>query len=124
MEHVGERAGRFVRYRSPGMARVPTNEGKFTVVAGGRRLAALKMLAKSGSIAKDYPVPCNVVAEGQAVETSLAENIHRVAMDPLEECEAFSALRAQNIEADDIARRFGVTGVEVRRVDDRPAIAA
>ncbi len=99
---------------------VPTNEGKFTVVAGGRRLAALKMLAKSGSIAKDYPVPCNVVAEGQAVETSLAENIHRVAMDPLEECEAFSALRAQNIEADDIARRFGVT---VRHVEQRLALA-
>ena len=30
--------------------------GKFEVVAGGRRLAALKLLAKSKALAKDAPV--------------------------------------------------------------------
>ncbi|RYD84322.1 MAG: hypothetical protein EOP84_05795, partial [Verrucomicrobiaceae bacterium] len=67
------------------LAVAATEGGKFSVVAGGRRLAALKMLAKNGAIAKNFPVPCQVVGEDHAAETSLAENIHRVAMDPLDE---------------------------------------
>ena len=37
-------------------------KGKFAVVAGGRRLAALQQLAESGSIEADYAVPCQVIA--------------------------------------------------------------
>lgn len=31
------------------------NKGRYFVVAGGRRLAALRLLAEAGEIAKDYP---------------------------------------------------------------------
>ncbi len=102
------------------LAVADTGEGKFEVIAGGRRLAALKMLAKSGNLAKDFPVPCRVVPGGAGTETSLAENIHRVSMTALDEVEAFSALAAQSLTPDDIAHRFGVTR---RHVDQRLALS-
>ncbi|MBK8841019.1 MAG: ParB N-terminal domain-containing protein [Hyphomonadaceae bacterium] len=52
---------------------VAKDEDKFEVVAGGRRLAALKALVKAGAIARDYAVPCKVVPNEQAREASLAE---------------------------------------------------
>ncbi|YCI06302.1 ParB/Srx family N-terminal domain-containing protein (plasmid) [Ensifer sp. D2-11] len=33
-------------------------KGRYFVVARGRRLAALKLLAEAGEITKDYPVEC------------------------------------------------------------------
>ena len=57
-------------------AAAPTYE----VVAGGRRLAALKRLAKENLIQMDYPVPCNVLGTENGAEISLAENVVRQAM--------------------------------------------
>ena len=54
----------------------------FAVVAGGRRLAALKALAEDGTFHADHPVPCKIAANGDAGELSLAENIIRIAMHP------------------------------------------
>ncbi|MDP3736419.1 MAG: ParB/RepB/Spo0J family partition protein [Hyphomonadaceae bacterium] len=93
---------------------------RFAVVAGGRRLAALKSLAKAGVIAKDFPVPCKVVAVEAGREASLVENVHRVAMDPIDEVEAFAALLAEGSTNDQIAHRFGVT---IRHVDQRLVLA-
>ena len=50
------------------------------VVAGGRRLAALKLLAKKHRIAKDWEVPCLQVADGTARTASLTENVQREVM--------------------------------------------
>ncbi len=102
------------------LAVTETDEGKFEVVAGGRRLAALKMLAKSGGIARDYLVPCHIVGRETGSEASLAENFHRVAMDPVDEAEAFAQLHAEGMQPDEIARRFGVTR---RHVEQRLALA-
>lgn len=99
----------------------PMGDGKFEVVAGARRLAALKQLARSGAIAKDYIVSCNVIDADASVEASLAENIHRVAMDALDEVNAFAALQSEGKTADDIARRYGLT---TRHVEQRLALAA
>src|SRR5262245_49682368 len=66
--------------------------GKFEVVAGGRRLAALKLLVKQKQIAKNLEIPCNVLDEQDAAEISLAENIIRVQMHPADQFEAFHAL--------------------------------
>lgn len=95
-------------------------DGTFAVVAGGRRLAALKSLARSGVFPKDYPTPCRVVASQAAPESSLAENVQRVAMDPIDESDAFAALVAEGRTEDDIARRFGITR---RHVEQRLALA-
>jgi len=99
---------------------VPTDTGKFEVDAGGRRLAALKQLAREGAIPKDHPIPCNVVAAEQGIEVSLAENVQRVAMDAMDEVDAYAALAGEGATVDDIARRFGVTR---RHVDQRLALS-
>jgi len=99
---------------------VPKDNGRFEVDAGGRRLAALKQLAQAGAIAKDYPVPCHVIASDDGREISLIENIHRVGMDAMDEVEAYAALLAEGRTADEVSRRFGVTR---RHVDQRLALA-
>ena len=48
---------------------------RLRVVAGGRRLAALKALAEDGARDADHPVPCLITADpDMAGELSLAEN--------------------------------------------------
>jgi ParB family chromosome partitioning protein len=54
--------------------------GKYTVTAGGRRLAALKLLVKQKRLAKNAPVPCIVKPDGVEEEDSLAENTMREAL--------------------------------------------
>ena len=39
---------------------------RFAVVAGGRRLAALRALAENGTLHADQPVPCKIAANGNA----------------------------------------------------------
>jgi ParB-like chromosome segregation protein Spo0J len=53
---------------------------RFTVTAGGRRLAALKLLVKQKRLAKNASVPCIVKADGIEEEDSLAENTMREAL--------------------------------------------
>ena len=87
--------------------------GSFEVIAGGRRLAALKLLAKRKKIAKNYTVPCRVLKDGDPVEVSLAENVVRAPVHPADQFEAFSALHAQGLGAEDIAARFGISATVV-----------
>ena len=49
----------------------------YEVVAGGRRLAALKLLAKKHRISKEWEVPCLLVADGTARTASLTERAAR-----------------------------------------------
>lgn len=85
-------------------------KGKFAVVAGGRRLQALKILSADGKIPADYAVHCQLVSEhADATEISLAENAVREQMHPADEFEAFQALAEKGMPAVDIAARFGVT---------------
>lgn len=98
----------------------PADGDRFEVDAGGRRLAALKRLARTGVIARDWPVPCNIIARDAGREVSLAENVHRVAMDAMDEVDAFAALVADGARPDDVARRFGTTQ---RHVEQRLALA-
>lgn len=95
-------------------------DGKYEVSAGGRRHAALKLLAKDGKIAKDFAVPCKLTPPEIAHEVSLAENVQRTAMDVMDEVEAFAALLENNLTTEYIARRFGCTG---RHVEQRLALA-
>ena len=83
---------------------------RYAVVAGGRRLAALKALAAEGVIPVNHPVPCRV--DGSDIppaELSLAENVVRVAMHPADQAHAFGRLAAGGASAAAIAARFGVS---------------
>ncbi len=81
----------------------------FAVVAGGRRLAALKALAEDGTLHADHPVPCKIAANGNAGELSLAENVIRIAMHPADQVVAFSELAGAGVTVASIAARFGVS---------------
>lgn len=87
----------------------------YEVVAGGRRLTALKLLAKRKRIAMDYQVPCLLVADASARTASLTENVQREAMHPADQFEAFAALVAEGRPVEDIAADFGVTPLVVQR---------
>lgn len=92
-----------------------TTGGKYAVVAGARRLAALKLLAKRKALAKDAPVACHVMDEASDTEISLAENELRMPMHPADQFDAFKALIDGGQGVEDIAARFGVTPALVRQ---------
>ena len=87
----------------------------YDVVAGGRRLAALKLLSKTRRIPKDWEVPCLLVADANARTVSLTENVQREAMHPADQFEAFAALVAEGRPIEDIAADFSVTPLVVQR---------
>lgn len=99
---------------------IAKDEDRYEVVAGGRRLAALKSLVKAGAISRDYPVSCKVLANEQAREASLAENIQRVDMDAMDEVDAYGQVVDDGASPEDVARRFGVT---LRHVQQRLALS-
>ena len=79
------------------------------VIAGGRRLAAMKALAEDGVLDADHPVPCRVTGAAEnAGELSLAENVVRVAMHPADQVVAFAKLSSSGVSVSAIAARFGV----------------
>jgi ParB family chromosome partitioning protein len=75
----------------------------------------LKLLAKKHRIAKEWEVPCLLVADGTARTASLTENVQREAMHPADQFEAFAALVAEGRPIEDIAADFGVTPLVVQR---------
>ena len=87
----------------------------YEVVAGKRRLAALKLLVKRRKIDKAHDVPCLLVPDTSARTVSLTENVQREAIHPGEQFEAFAALVAEGRPIEDIAADFGVTPLVVQR---------
>ena len=82
----------------------------YAVIAGARRLDALRDLATEGVLETDHPVPCRVIDNGAIdSELSLAENVVRVAMHPADQVQAFGALANDGASVADIAARFGVS---------------
>lgn len=93
----------------------PANgDGVHEVIAGGRRLAALKALQAEGKLPADCVVPCFIRREN-AAEISLAENIVRQAMHPADQFEAFAGLVDAGETVPAIASRFGVSERLVRQ---------
>ena len=84
--------------------------GRYAVIAGGRRLAAMQALAAEGALDEDHPVPCRMIGGIVAAEeVSLAENSVRAAMHPADQVEAFRRLADAGSTAAAIAARFGVS---------------
>jgi ParB family chromosome partitioning protein len=86
--------------------------GKFEIPAGGRRFQALSLLVKQKRLAKTAPVPCvlrDVTSDILAEDDSLAENMQRVALHPLDQFRAFVALKEKGQGEEAIAAAFFVT---------------
>lgn len=87
----------------------------YEVVAGRRRLAALKLLVKRRKLAKDFEVACLLGSDAAARTVSLTENVQREAMHAADQFEAFADLVAEGRPIEDIAADFGVTPLVVQR---------
>jgi ParB family transcriptional regulator, chromosome partitioning protein len=87
----------------------------YEVVAGRRRLAALKLLVKRRKLARDFEVACLLGSDAAARTVSLTENVQREAMHPADQFEAFADLVAEGRPIEDIAADFGVTPLVVQR---------
>jgi len=93
----------------------PTENGTYQVDAGGRRFAALSLLVEQGKIADDFPVPVMMIPAEEATAASLAENVQREAMNPVDELRAFKQLVDEGFTIDRVADTFGVTPLVVQR---------
>lgn len=88
---------------------------KYEVVAGGRRLAALNLLISDGRLPEDHEVDCRVVGQEEALELSLSENSGREGMHPADLVMAYRTLTEAGFSPDEIAPRFGVSPLTVKR---------
>lgn len=81
----------------------------YRIFAGGRRFRAMEELVTEKKIPADYAVPI-IIREGDdatAKELSLAENLIRSGMDPVQEFRAFRDLIDGGLTVADVALRFG-----------------
>ena len=98
--------------------------GMFEVPAGGRRYRALELLAKSKRLARTAPVPCVLADPATAIlaeEVSLAENIERAPLHPLDQFRAFQDMRTKGMSEEEIAAAFFIS---VNIVKQRLKLAA
>ncbi|MDM0022661.1 ParB/RepB/Spo0J family partition protein [Variovorax saccharolyticus] len=95
---------------------VAQDDGRYAVVAGGRRLQAIQMLSTQGRWPEDRPVECRLFDAGRAVQVSLAENSGREAMHPADQIDAFRRLvEDEGLDVSQVADRFGVSPLTVQR---------
>lgn len=102
----------------PVLADDGSETGKFEIPAGGRRFQALSLLVKQKRLAKTTPIPC-IVRDAKstilAEDDSLAENMQRAALHPLDQFRAFVALREKGQGDEEIAAAFFVTPQVVKQ---------
>ena len=91
--------------------------GRYEVPAGGRRFSALQLLVKRKEMTKTAPTPCIVNRSGQTSmeDDSLAENVHRENLHPLDQFRAFKTLSEQGLDIEEIAARYFVSANTVKQ---------
>lgn len=92
--------------------------GRYEIPAGGRRFRALELLVKQKRLAKDAPIPCVVRAAADhilAEEDSLAENVRREQLHPLDEFRGMQAMVDKGAGVEQIAAHFHMTPAAVRQ---------
>ncbi|NJM81270.1 MAG: ParB N-terminal domain-containing protein [Tabrizicola sp.] len=89
--------------------------GMYEVPAGGRRYRALELLVKQKRLARTAPIPCVIRTEGLAEEDSLAENVQRAPLHPLDQFRAFQAMREKGMGEEEIAAAFFVSSGVVKQ---------
>ncbi|WP_072389397.1 ParB/RepB/Spo0J family partition protein [Hyphomicrobium sp. CS1BSMeth3] len=89
--------------------------GIYEIPAGGRRYRALELLVKKKRLSRNAPIPCIVRTDGIAEEDSLAENVQRAPLHPLDQFRAFMTLRDKGQPEEEIAAAFFVSVNVVRQ---------
>ncbi|MCY0270453.1 ParB/RepB/Spo0J family partition protein [Escherichia coli] len=86
------------------------------VAAGGRRLAALNMLAERGIIPADWPVRVKIISQELATAASMTENGHRRDMHPAEQIAGFCAMAQEGKTPAQIGDLLGYSPRHVQRM--------
>ncbi|HDP7072380.1 TPA: ParB/RepB/Spo0J family partition protein [Escherichia coli] len=86
------------------------------VAAGGRRLAALNMLAERGIIPADWPVRVKIIPQELATAASMTENGHRRDMHPAEQIAGFRAMAQEGKTPAHIGDLLGYSPRHVQRM--------
>ena len=89
---------------------------RYGVAAGGRRLAALNMLAERGIIPADWPVRVKVIPQELATAASMTENGHRRDMHPAEQIAGFRAMAQEGKTPAHIGDLLGYSPRHVQRM--------
>ena len=89
--------------------------GMYEIPAGGRRFRALELLVKQKRLTKTAPIPCVIREGGIAEEDSLAENVQRAPLHPLDQFRAFLALREKGQSEEEIAAAFFMSVAVVKQ---------
>lgn len=102
----------------PVLADDGSETAKFELPAGGRRFQALSLLVKQKRLAKTTPIPC-ILRDAKstilAEDDSLAKNMQRAALHPLDQFRTFVALREKGQGDEEIAAAFFVTPKVVKQ---------
>lgn len=91
-------------------------DGLYGVAAGGRRLAALNLLAENSDIAPDWPVRVKIIPADLAVAASLTENGQHLEMHPAEQIAGFRAMAAEGKTPAQIGDLLGYSPRHVQRM--------
>ncbi|EQW05194.1 chromosome partitioning protein ParB [Escherichia coli KOEGE 131 (358a)] len=89
---------------------------RYGVAAGGRRLAALNMLAERDIIPADWPVRVKVIPQELATAASMTENGHRRDMHPAEQIAGFRAMAQEGKTPAQIGDLLGYSPRHVQRM--------
>ncbi len=92
--------------------------GDYETPAGGRRYRSIARLVKAGRFPEDGLVPCIVKkadAKTSAIDDSLAENVQRLPLHPLDQFRAFQAMREAGQSEEEIAAAFFTTSHVVKQ---------
>ena len=89
---------------------------RYGVAAGGRRLAALNMLAERDIIQADWPVRVKVIPQELATAASMTENGHRRDMHPAEQIAGFRAMSQEGKTPAHIGDLLGYSPRHVQRM--------
>ena len=89
-----------------------TETDDFETPAGGRRYRSIARLVTAGRFPADGLVPCIVKkadAKTSAVDDSLAENVHRMALHPLDQFRAFKRMVDSGMSTEEVAAAYFTT---------------
>ncbi|MEV8918926.1 ParB/RepB/Spo0J family partition protein [Klebsiella pneumoniae] len=86
------------------------------VAAGGRRLAALNMLAERNILTADWPVRVKIIPQELATAASMTENGHRRDMHPAEQIAGFRAMAQEGKTPAQIGDLLGYSPRHVQRM--------
>lgn len=89
---------------------------RYGVAAGGRRLAALNMLAERNILPADWPVRVKVIPQELATAASMTENGHRRDMHPAEQIAGFRAMAQEGKTSAQIGDLLGYSPRHVQRM--------